>query len=144
MHNCDNCEILSIVAMLSWNLATFMTAWLFKCKWIDLWSMGELRFFWMWTTNHIAELNWRSANGLIHPDYWRQFRARTEFSPRPRSKAIGEKQDSRFLFCVSCLLLAHNVLLLYSGKALCNGLETNHHFLAKILRFGQFDIKITW
>ena len=57
MKNCDNCVIHTIIAMLSWNIATFLTARLFKCNWIDLWSMAVLRFFWMWTANHIAGLN---------------------------------------------------------------------------------------
>ena len=73
-HNCHkfamhNCEILTIVAMLSWNIATYVTARLFKCNWIDLWSMGVLRFFWMSTANHIAGLNQRSANGLTDPSF---------------------------------------------------------------------------
>ena len=73
------CKTLTIVAMLSWKIETFVTAWLFKCNWIDLRSMGVLRFFWIWTANHIAGLNYSSANGVIHPDYGRQFQAMAEF-----------------------------------------------------------------
>ena len=62
--------------LLSWNIATFVTAWLLKCNWIDLWSMRVLRFFWILIANHIAGLNQRSANGLIYPAYGRQFQAR--------------------------------------------------------------------
>ena len=72
-------SILHIVQFLYEKFATFVTAWLFKCNWIDLWSMGVLRFFWIWTANHIAGLNYSSANGLIHPDYGRQFQAMAEF-----------------------------------------------------------------
>ena len=49
-HNClkismHNCEIHTIGAIFSWKIATFVTAQLFKCNWIDLWSMGALRIF---------------------------------------------------------------------------------------------------
>ena len=115
--HCDNCEILTIVAMLSWNIARFVTTWLCKCNWINLWSIGLLRFYLMWTTNHIAGLNERSANGPIHPDYGRQLQARHEFRSgrffnytrcsalAPVHKQLGKKQDDSLLFCVSCRLI---------------------------------------
>ena len=52
MHNCDNCEILTIVAMLSWTISALVTV-PGDCNWIELWSMGVLRFFWMWKANYI-------------------------------------------------------------------------------------------
>ena len=134
--HCDNCEILKIVAMFLWNIATFVTAWLCKCNWINLWSIGLLRFYLMWTTNHIAGLNERSANEPIHPDYGRQFQARHKFRSRrffnyTRCSALvlykSNWEKSRITasyFVYPAFWLTRNVLLLYSGKALCNGLTT--------------------
>ena len=36
VQNCDNCEILTIVLIPAWKVATFVNAWHFKWSWIDL------------------------------------------------------------------------------------------------------------
>ena len=41
VQNCDNCEILTIVAIPEWEVVTFVNAWLFKCSWIDL-QLGSI------------------------------------------------------------------------------------------------------
>ena len=66
-YNCCN-------AIVMWSMATLVTGWFIELNWIYLWSMEVLRFFWMRTANHSVH-----ANGLIHPDYGRQFQAKTEF-----------------------------------------------------------------
>ena len=58
VHNSANCEILTIVAILWLKTATFVTAWHYKCNWINLLSMGALRTFRKWTTNGLTTIFW--------------------------------------------------------------------------------------
>ena len=148
MHNCDNCEIFTVVAMSSWNIATFVPGWLFKWNSIDLWSMAVLRYSCMWAANHIAWLNWSTANGLINPDYGRQFQATVEFrSGRffncmrcsaldPAQKRFGEIQESNLLFFVSWPERFH-----YSIQI--KPYATDRCFFAKIFHFCSLKEKFT-
>ena len=143
MHNCDSCEIITIVAILSWNIALFVAGWLFKCNWIDLWSVGLMRFFWMWTANHIAGLN-----GLIH-----KFQARTKFRSGPicnstccSDLALIKRQSennqvSNLLSFASCLLIdpkGFNTLFRQSTVQ-----RIGHYLLARIQRLSSLIEKFT-
>ena len=91
---------------------------------------------------------------MIHPDYGRQFQARTEFrngrffnytrcsALAPVQKQLGKKQDGSLLFCVSCHLIGPKcftpLLRLSHIKK-----RIDHYFLAKILRFGSLIKKFT-
>ena len=100
------CTIATIVKyLLSWNIATFETAWLLKCNRIDQWSMTVLRFFWIWIANHIAGLNLRSANGLIYPAYGRQFQAMNVILEFSFSTTLAVQPSPQYKSCDSSILL---------------------------------------
>ena len=74
------CTIVTIVNYLqasnfiSWYIAKFMTAWIFKCNWIYLWSIRVLNFSGC-HNKPSSSIEYRSTNGSIHPDYGRQCQA---------------------------------------------------------------------